>query len=145
MNILENNHNKITGEEAENISYIFPKSEEISIHKSDLQIQLESFKERVRASFSVFDLLAMVSLWLPLCNPGFGSILGLESAEVQAGYTVFASLITLFFLYSRSKYFVLKFWKKERVSSDAGEMAKIILEQCQSKSKNNVRNWSFKL
>jgi hypothetical protein len=53
-------------EEAQDVTYEFPKSEQITIHKSDLQIQLERFKDRIAASFSVFDLLAIVSLWSPV-------------------------------------------------------------------------------
>jgi len=136
MTMTKNDQNRITEDEAENASYIFPKSEEIVIHKSDLQIQLEKFKERIRATFSVFDLLAIISLWSPLFSADFKNLLGLESRELRVGYIVFAILITLFILSSRCKYFILRLLGKERVSPDAGQMAEKILEQCQSKPKN---------
>jgi len=135
--MTKNNQNKITGEAAENVSYVFPRSEEIVIHKSDLQIQLEKFKERTRSSFSVFDLLAIVSLWSPVFSADFKQFLGLTSSELQTGYIVFAVLITVFILGSRCKYFISQMWKKEKVSPDSGVMAENILEQCQSKPKGN--------
>ena len=128
--------NRITEENAENVSYIFPRSEEIVIHKSDLQIQLERFKERIYSSFSIFDLLAIVSLWSPVFSADCKQFLGLTSSELQVGYIVFAILITVFILASRAKYFISRIWKKENVSSDSGEMAEKILQQCQSKPKD---------
>jgi len=136
MPVPENSQNRIIGEEAENVTYVFPKSEKIVIHRSDLQIQLEKFKEKTKAAFSAFDLLAIISLWSPLFGAEFKSIFGLEPKELRAGYVVFACLITLFILWSRIKYSILDFWKKESVSSDASEMAVKILEQCQSRPKN---------
>ena len=127
--------NKLTKQEATNISYIFPKSEEIVIHKSDLQIQLENFKKRILASFSIFDLLAIVSLWAPIFSTDFKKILSLEPSEVKVGYTVFAVLITIFILLSRTKYFIIEFRKRNNVSSDSEQMAIKILEKCQSKEK----------
>ncbi len=127
---------KITGENAENVSYIYPRSEEIVIHKSDLQIQLEKFKERIYSSFSIFDLLAIVSLWSPIFSADFKQLLGLSSIEIEVGYVVFAVLITIFILWLRCKYFIVQIWKKENVSPDSGEMAEKILQQCQSKPKN---------
>jgi hypothetical protein len=133
--MTENSQNKITSEKAQNVSYIFPKSEEIVIHRSDLQIQLEKFKERIRSSFSVFDLLAIVSLWSPVFSADFKQFLGLTSNEFQIGYVIFAILITIFILSSRCWYFISRIWKTESVSPDPEGMAKNILEQCQSKLK----------
>jgi hypothetical protein len=127
--------NRITEREAENVSYVFPTSEEIVIRKSELQIQLEKFKERISSSFSVFDLLAIVSIWSPLFSADFKQFLSLTSGEVRTGYVVLASLISIFILWSRSKYFIKRLWRKDNVSSDSEKMAVKILEQCQRKAK----------
>lgn len=117
------------------VSYEFPKSEEIVIHKSDLQIQLERFKKRILATFSVFDLVAIMSLWAPVFSSDFKAILGIESQEIQVGYAVFAILITIFILWSRVKYFVVNLFGKTKTSSDSEKMAENILIQCNSKTK----------
>jgi len=128
-------NNKITEEEAENVSYFFPISEEIVIRKSELQIQLEKFKERIRSSFSVFDILAIVSIWSPLFSADFKELFALTPEEIQTGYTVFAILITAFILCSRFKYFVTMLWTKDNVSTSSEQMSAKILEQCQCKNK----------
>jgi hypothetical protein len=128
--------NKITGVNAENVSFIFPRSEEIVIHKSDLQIQLEKFKKRIYSSFYVFDLLAVVSLWSPVFSADFKQFLGLTSNELRVGYIVFAVFITLFILVPRCSYFISQIWNKESVSPESEKMVEKILQRCQSKPKN---------
>lgn len=135
--MADKTQNGIAEESAENVHYVFPKSEEIVIQRSDLQIQLEQFKERIRSSFSIFDLLAIVSLWSPVFSADFKNFLGLTSSAFKTGYIVFAILITAFILTSRCKYFILRIWKKENVSSDSKEMAEKILQKCQSRPKNS--------
>lgn len=125
----------ITNNNAENISYVFPSSEEIIIQKSDLQIQLNRFKERVRSSFSIFDFLAILSLWTPLFTADFRGFFGLQAIEMKSGYVVFTTLTTTFIVWNRTKYFILQVFKKDKVSPDSEKMAQKILEQCQSKPK----------
>lgn len=134
--MTEESQNIITPESKDGVSYIFPKSEEIVIHKSDLHIQLDRFKDRIRSSFSTFDLLAIISLWAPVFSADFKNFLGLTSSAVKAGYIVFAILITIFILASRCKYFFLHI-KNGNVSSDPEEMTAKILQQCQSKPKSS--------
>jgi len=135
---MKNNVTKssLTTVDAENISYIFPKSEEIVIPRSDLQIQLEKFKERVRSSFSVFDILAILSLWAPIFSADFKPIMNFQAIEVRAGYTVLAIIVTFFILWSRAGYFIKKFFRKDSISDNPEKMANKILEQCQSKPKS---------
>lgn len=128
--------NNLTTQDAENISYVFPRSEEIVIHKSDLQIQLEKFKERILSSFSIFDLLAIISLWSPVLTADFKMVLSLTPSEIKAGYTVFAIVITIFILWSRFQYRILNFFQKDKVSPDSEIMTEKILEQCSSKPKS---------
>ena len=119
----------------ETLEYEFPKSERITINKSDLQIQLERFKERIYSSFSVYDLLAIVSLWSPVLGSEFKPILGLSSNELQVGYFVFASLITIFVLWSRAVFRFLNYFKKDSVSVHPEKMVNKILEQCNQRNK----------
>ncbi len=125
--------NVIAEDKTENLSYVFPSSEEIVIQKSDLQIQLERFKERIKASFSLFDLLAILSLWTPLFTADFRRFFGIEASELKVGYAVFVILLTIFILWYRAKYFI---FTKDRVSPDSEKMAQKILEQCQKKPKS---------
>ena len=134
-NISKNN---LTTKDAENVSYVFPKSEEIIIRRSDLQIQLEKFKKRIRASFSVFDLITIVSLWAPIFSADFKGILNFQAIEIRFGYIVLASIITIVILWSRMNsriWFLLKN-RRNSVSDDSEEMANKILERCQSTPKS---------
>ena len=116
-------------------TYIYPRSEEIVIHKSDLQIQLEHFKERIHSSFSIFDLLAIISLWSPVFTADFKKFMGLTSDELKIGYVVFSIMITIFIISSRCKFYILRILRKENLSSDSSKMAEAILRRCQSKPK----------
>lgn len=127
--------NNLSTQDAENVSYIFPKSEEIVIPRSDLQIQLEKFRERIRSSFSMFDLLAILSLWVPIFSADFKPILLFQANEIKSGYIVLASIVTIFILWSRVIYFILSLLKKDKISDNPEKMANKILEQCQSKPK----------
>lgn len=115
--------------------YRYPRSEEIAIHRSDLQIQLENFKKRILSSFSIFDLLAVISLWTPILSGEFKSRMGLSSEQIQAGYVVFAAIITFLILVSRTKYHIASFFSKNEVSADPKIMAEKILEKCDPESK----------
>lgn len=127
--------NNLSTQDAENVSYIFPKSEEIVIPRSDLQIQLEKFRERIRSSFSMFDLLAILSLWAPIFSANFKPILIFQANEIKSGYIVLASIVTIIILWSRVIYFILSLFKKDKISDNPEKMANKILEQCQSKPK----------
>lgn len=122
--------NKIS--KPERLTYIFPKSEEIQIHRSDLQILLEKFKSRIKESFSIFDGLALVSLWAPVFSAEFKSIFGLNSDAVESGYVVFAVLITIVIFWSRLFRRVIRWLNKEEmdISADAEKMSQGILSQC---------------
>lgn len=125
---------KLTTEDAENVSFVFPKSEEIVIPKSDLQIWLDKFKTSIRSSFSIFDVLAILSFWAPILTADFKPIeitnkLGVGGLEVRAGYIVFAVLITGFIIFSRGGYFTRGL--RNGVSNDPEKMANKILELCQ--------------
>jgi len=125
--------NNLTTQDAENMSYIFPKSEEIVIPRSDLQIQLEKFKGRIRASFSVFDLIAILSLWAPVFSADFKAVLNFQAIEIRFGYMVLAFILTVIILWSRTVSRILFFLrrKKDNVSDNSEEMANKILERCQ--------------
>jgi hypothetical protein len=124
--------NNSFNEDALGLTYIYPKSEAINIHKSDLQIQLTKYKEKILASFSLFDLLAILSLWSPVVTAEFKSVLGLAPNEMQAGYIVLAFCLSFAIIYSRVKYY----FKKPRPAASASpeDMANNILNQCQAKS-----------
>lgn len=128
----------IAKEPKDKITYKFPKSEDIFICRADLQIQLQEFKKAISASFSVYDLLAVISLWIPVFTGGFDSVFYMSPEEVKSGYVVLAILITLIILYNKTKYnllylknFLIK--KTNNVSSDPKKMSQMILDQCQPK------------
>lgn len=116
----------------EGIVYEFPEAEKISIDKSNLQIQLNKFKEKIKSSPSIFDLLAIISLWSPIFSANFKSILGISPGSVEAAYIVFASIITITIIYLRLKSFIIS---DKDVDINPEKMAKKILEQCQKKNK----------
>lgn len=125
--------NKIT-QDADN-RYTFPRSEEIVIHRSDLQIQLENFKKRIVSSFSIFDLLAIISLWAPVFSGEFKGMMGMSAEQIQAGYIVFGIIVTFLILAPRAKYHTVTFLNKNKASADAKVMSEKILEQCNPQSK----------
>jgi len=130
-NTLENN---LTTQDAENISYVFPKSEKIIILRSELQIQLEKFKRAVISSFSVFDFLAIISLWSPIFANAFAPLLSMSANEVRAGYVVLAIILTIIILWNKAVFNVTRvFSKNKNVSNDSEKMSYTILEQCQAK------------
>lgn len=118
----------------ETLEFEFPKSERIAIHKSDLQIQLERFKERIFSSFSIYDLLAIVSLWSPIFSSDFRAVIGLTSNEMKVGYFVFASIITIFILWSRISFHIFNYFREDRVSPNPEKMVDKILEQCNQRN-----------
>ena len=123
-----------TNLDSSNVSYVFPKSEEIIIPRSDLQIQLQNFKKAVLASISVFDLLAIISLWSPVFANTFVPVMSLSSDEVRAGYVVMALILTIIILYNKLSYQVLKlFGKYKNVSPEPEKMSEIIRDKCQKK------------
>ncbi len=135
MSVNEPINNLANIEEAQDVSYVYPKSEEIVIHKSDLQIQLEEFKKKILSTFSVYDMIAIVSLWSPIFSADFKTIMNITAAELKAGYIMFATLVTLFILGSRAKYQIVNLFQKRNVSSNSKDMAENILAKCNSKEK----------
>jgi len=133
---MENNTsiNSLTTQDAENISYVFPKSEKIIIPRSELQIQLDNFKKAVISSFSIFDFLAVVSLWSPVFANAFAPLFSMSANEVRAGYIVLATVLTIVILWNKAMFNITGvFRKNKKVSSDSEEMSYTILEQCQPK------------
>lgn len=68
------NNKKLT----EELSYVFPESEKITIDKANLQIQLDKFKSAVISTFS-FDsfislLITLSAVWIPLFTSDFISV-----------------------------------------------------------------------
>ena len=122
--MVKNNQNSITENKTENLSYIFPSSEEIIIQKSDLQIQLDRFKERIKVSLSIFDVLAVLSLWTPLFTADFREFFGLQPPEIKVGYVVFAVLLTVFIFGYRAKYFFSQLFKKDKVNQTIKSLLK---------------------
>lgn len=114
----------LTGNKKQN-SYQFPSSEEIVISKSDLHIQLQKYKSTIQSSFSVFDFLAIFSLWVPVFTGGFTKVFNINPDQVKGGYFMLAVLLTLIILYSKIS------WRKdEMISADPEEMSSKILECC---------------
>ncbi len=111
--------------------YEFPRGEDMFINKDNLQIKLGEFKDKIRSSFSVFDLLAIISLWAPAVSADFKATLGLGADSIKFGYIIFSILITITIFYSRvrAKYFLMN----KDVSDDPQKMVQKILEQCQKK------------
>jgi len=135
--MIDKRYENMLDDEVENVSYVFPTSEEIVIQKSDLHIQLEKFKERISSSFSIYDLLALLSVWVTLVSADFKSIFSISTDEVKAGYFVFVIIITLLIIYSRSRYLFFNSKDKDTVSDSPEKMAVMILDQCKSKPKKN--------
>lgn len=121
----------------EDLSYVFPESERITIDKANLQIQLDKFKSAVT---DVFDFNSFISLfitvsavWVPLFTSDFKSVLGLSFLSVKSIYTGFASLVTLYSIYQYVIKPVRFFFFKKNVSADSEKMAQIILDKCNKK------------
>jgi hypothetical protein len=113
------------------ISYIFPKSEEIFIPRSDLQIQLQEFKNAVGSSFSIFDFIAIISLWSPVFANAFTEMFSISSDEIKAGYIILSIILTIIILYNKTRYNINSFLKKDKsISNDPKEMSQIILDKC---------------
>ena len=128
--------NNLSTQDPENLNYVFPKSEDIIISRSDLQIQLEKFKKRVSSSFSIFDILAILSLWAPIFSADFQPMLQLQAIEIRAGYITLAIIFTIFIASSRVIYLGKNYFNKNSISDNSEKMANKILEKCQSKPKN---------
>jgi len=110
--------------------YVFPKSEEIVIDKSNLQIQLDKFKKRIKNTISIYDLIMVLSLWTPLFTADFKSLYFVDHSSIKAGYVVFSSIVTICIIIPK----VFSVFVKDRnISEDSEEMARKILEQCQKK------------
>ncbi|GMX57906.1 MAG: hypothetical protein YFSK_2370 [Candidatus Yanofskyibacterium parasiticum] len=117
-------------EDYEGLVYVFPKTEEIRIGRSELHILLGKFKERIQKSFSIFDLLAIISLWSPTVSADFKPFFIFDQAEVRGGYITFAFMITMFIMVGK----ISIIWQKNNmIDSDPEKMAQKILEQCQKK------------
>ena len=120
------------------LSYIFPESEKITIDKINLQVQLDKFKSAIIDSFS-FDhfinlLITLSAVWIPLFTSNFNAILGISSLNMEAIYVGFAVLTTLFAVYR----YVIKsihFWftNKYIASTNSEKMVQIILDKCNKK------------
>jgi len=117
-------------ESPEELYYIYPKAEEIIINKANLQIKLDKFKDKIKNSFSLYDLLAIVALWSPIFTADFKDLFGISSTSIKVGYIIFALFITIIILWPRLSSI---FSVDKTISSDPEEMAQKILEQCQKK------------
>jgi hypothetical protein len=116
-------------------TFVYPKSEQIEISKSDLQIQLDKFKQRILGGLSASDCLALLSLWLTVFAADFRPFFGYTSDQVGAAYVSVTILISIFII-GRPIFVFLHSWKdRERVSSDPEDMAKKILDRCQASKK----------
>ncbi len=116
----------------DSVVYEFPKSEEIFIDKSNFQILLSKFKDRIKSSFSLYDLLAVISLWAPLFSADFKSLFKISSDSIKSGYFVFALIITVLIIYQR---LILILFGDKSISSDPEKTAQKVLEQCKKKNK----------
>jgi len=114
--------------------YEYPRGEDMFIDRANLQIKLGEYKEKVKSSFSIFDLLAIVSLWAPVFSADFKSMFGIRPDAVKFGYIVFATILAIIIVYLRMKFYFLG---DKDVSSDPKEMAQKILEQCQKRDSRN--------
>ncbi len=129
---IDNNKNsavRLPNKSFEDNIYAYPKSEQIIISKSDLQIKLDKFKQAVKRSFSIFDLLSIVSLWAPVISAEFKSIQELNPEFIKGAYIMFSISITFVILYVRMK----GIFRKDDSNVDPEKMAQKILEQCQKK------------
>ncbi len=130
---------KPTISESSDVKYEFPKSENISIQRSSLQIQLEKFKKAVAEAFSfdsIFSLLiTLAAVWVPIFTSNFKNIFSVSSEVVLGAYISFAILISIYAFYrsiiaSSISYFQNK---HNKISTDAEKMSKYILDQCNKK------------
>jgi hypothetical protein len=121
--------------EASDVKYEFPKSENISIQRSSLQIQLEKFKKAVAESFSfdsIFSLLiTLAAVWVPVFTSNFRKILTISSETILGAYILFS----IYVFYKNIVAPLISFFRnrKNKISSDAEKMSKYILEQCNKK------------
>jgi len=125
--------------EASDVKYEFPKSENISIWRSSLQIQLEKFKKAVAGSFSVDSivslLITLAAVWVPVFTSSFRKIFTISSDMVMGAYLFFAVVVSIYVLYKHILASLISFFmnKRNKISSDAEKMSKYILEQCNKK------------
>lgn len=117
-------------EDYEGLVYVFPKTEEIRIGRSELQILLGKFKEKIQKSFSVFDLLSIISLWSPVVSADFKPFFFFNKDEMKGAYIIFALMITMFIIIGKIS---ITWHKNNTVDTDPEKMAQKILEQCQKK------------
>ena len=136
---MVNNGKKAVIDDGYNIRYEFPKSENISIQRDFLQIQLEKFKKANLASFStdvLFDLLiTLLALWVPVFTSNFRGLFTVSSEVVQGAYVAFAMFASLYVIYRHILSPILFFFKnrKNKISADSEIMSSYILEQCSKK------------
>lgn len=126
---IETNSKKKKGDEV--FAYDFPKSEEITINKSDLQIQLDKYKSKIKSSFSIFDIITIISIWIPIITSDFKGFNIFSSEEIRAAYGMFALIITLYITITKIK----SWWSNKNISYKPEQMAKYILDQCNKKNK----------
>ena len=130
---------KPTISESSDVKYEFPKSENISIQRSSLQIQLEKFKKAVEESFSAdsfFSLLiTLAAVWVPVFTSNFKDIYFVSSKIVLGAYIFFAIFVSIYTLYKNLIVSVIRYFKNKnnKISTDSEKMSKYILEQCNKK------------
>lgn len=120
------------------LSYTFPRSEQITIDKANLQIQLDKFKNAIIDTFS-FDsfisiLITISAVWVPLFTSEFKSVFGLSDIFVKSVYVGFSSIVTFYVVYKYIfKPINLYFFQEDNSSSNSEKMAQIILDKCNKK------------
>lgn len=91
---------KLTIESSPNASkpLEYPKSPDVQVNGSNLTIELIKFERAVKNRVSLPLTAAIVSLWAPFVTADFKPLFKFTANEVQAGYFVFASIMTLFII-----------------------------------------------
>lgn len=121
------------------LSFVYPLSEKITIDKNSLHIQLSKFKEAILDSFSVDSIvglsITLSAVWLPFFTSDFKTIFSFNALTVQGFYLCFSFVVTIYFLFKfifKPFYFNIISSSKE-VDSNPEKMAKIILDKCSKK------------
>ncbi len=90
---------------------IAPKHKDILINSANLELKFLDFKTAVKNSFSIIDLLAIISLWTPLFTAEFKNVYIFTAEFIKGFYVLFILIITIFFIFKILKNIILFFFK----------------------------------
>jgi len=85
--------------DAENL-VIYPKNKDIYINSSDLELKLVDFKNAIKNSFDIINLISIISLWVPVFTSEFKQINGIDPNILKGMYILVVFVISLLILKS---------------------------------------------